>query len=114
MSTHAPPVALQRCHCTVRSGNGLPDQLPVNADRLFPTPAGRPEIVGLIVFVGLLLRIAPVGLESAGALLPTVFVAVTRTRSVRVAPASPSVYVESVAPPMFPQLTPAESQRRHW
>src|SRR4051812_39854025 len=114
MSTQPAPFASQRCHCSVSNGNGLPVQVPVIAFRLFPTAAGRPPIVGLTEFVGRSLRMGAVGLESTGALLPTAFVAVTRTRIVRPAWASVSLWVGRVAPATFRQLRPAASQRRHW
>src|SRR3954470_22292432 len=113
MSTQFAPAASQRCHFSVSSGNGVPDQLPVTALRLFPTAAGSPEIDGLTVFVGLSLRIAPVGAESAE-LFPTEVVAVTWARGAGVASSPTSRYVEFVAPAMFPQLAPFVSQRRHW
>src|SRR5919197_5008047 len=54
-----------------------------------------------------------VGTEVA-ALDPASFDARTRTRSVFPTSADVSTYVLCVAPLMFAQLPPVESQRRHW
>src|SRR3954464_13007187 len=102
MSTQFAPAASQRCHFSVSSGNGVPDQLPVTALRLFPTAAGSPEIDGLTVFVGFSVGIASCRGE-AGERSPREFVGVTGTRSLWVASSSTSRYVEDVAPAMFPQ-----------
>src|SRR5262249_45497887 len=116
--TQFAPFASQRSHWSVSVGNGLPIQMPVFTERFDPTAAGRPLIVGFVVFVGLLLRMTSLGAESTGPPLPTVFDALTRTRSRRPsgrrpAWASTSRYVDCVAPVMFAQFRPFASQRRH-
>ena len=47
-------------------------------------------------------------------MLPSLFLAVTRMRTVLPTSGFFSVYVCLVAPPMFAQLFPCSSQRRHW
>jgi hypothetical protein len=71
-------------------------------------PAGQPVAGG----AGARLMTA-VGTEVAVP-VPSLFLAVTRTRNVFPASTFRSVYVLDVAPPTFEQLPPSSSQRRHW
>src|SRR5213076_1575259 len=76
-----------------------------------PVPvAGQPlTLVGGVTFF----CTTAVGTDVAW-LDPSEFFAVTRTRIVLPTSTPFSVYVLSLAPPMFEQLPPVASQRRHW
>src|SRR5262245_52869192 len=82
-----------------------------SATWMVPVPDGQPFVTG--GGVGVAAATTALGTDVACA-EPSLFFAVTRTRSVLSWSTCFSAYVFSVAPLMFEQLPPSLSQRRHW
>jgi hypothetical protein len=110
--TQSVPDELHRCHWKPNDV-GVGDQVPRDTRSSSPTvaeplTAGRTELVGPDFE-----STTSVGSDVAVA-LPSVFDAVTATRSVLPTSVLPGEYVCFVAPVMSPQTLPSEEQRRHW
>src|SRR5215217_7225072 len=113
MSTQSFPPALHRCHWY--ENVVAPVHVPLSEDSVSPTSAA-PSTVGRPVFFGAAAgATTPVPFESF-VVLPSSFVAVTRTRSVWSTSAARTRYARFVAPAISAQLrrSPTGSQRSHW
>ena len=110
--TQSVPVELQRCHWNPNDV-GVGDQVPRKTRSSSPTVA-VPLTAGRTEFVGPDFEWTTSVASDVALLLPSVFDAVTSTRSVL--PTSPATgeYVCFVAPVMSPHVLPSDAQRRHW
>src|SRR6185437_1952598 len=100
------------CHCRVNDV-GVGDQLPFETRSVSPTVA-LPVTVGRTEFVGPFAELTGSVAADVADALPSVFDAVTTTRSVW--PTSPvtGVYDFDVALVMSPHPRPSDAQRCHW
>jgi hypothetical protein len=112
MLTHPVTSVAHRCHCR-EYDDGAGVQLPFDTVSVSPT-RGEPVTAGFTVFVGPFFDpMTSVGADVADA-LPSVFAAVTTTRSVWSTSPDVGTYVLVVPLVMSPQPVPSDAHRCHW
>ena len=111
MLRQSPPLVSQRCHRR-RNDVGVGVHVPFETVSSSPTRAD-PETAGRTVFLGPSFESTTSVGSDVAVPFPSVFDAVTSTRSVCASSAATAVYVDFVAPAMSPHAVPSVAQRRH-